>query len=151
MWARPACQSRLFLLPPLSPLLPRSVGGAGGFVRWWEKRVGLLLGAERVCGAPGGTTRHSREHRILARGHVVVGAAGPARAGSSAAVPGCGEERTVGECEHKARERWATGRCAGAVRMCDPGGAVACDDALVRKGPWEILFCWVVIIGTDGN
>ena len=81
-------------------MLPRSVGGAGGFVRWWEKRVGLLLGAERVCGAPGGTTRHSREHRILARGHVVVvGAAGPGACRIVCGLPGCGEERTGGERE----------------------------------------------------
>jgi hypothetical protein len=51
--------------PALVPISFTAGGpGAFGFVRWWEKRVGA-----RQAGTGGlGTTRHSREHRILTRG-----------------------------------------------------------------------------------
>lgn len=129
-------------------------GGRLGFVRWWEKRVGLAgwLAPAGVVRAPppgAGTTRHSREHRILTRGHVVVGAAGPARSLILCGLPAC-LHHPLGQLGVRVGCLSASSRVeaaresdrspAGARRPCECAIAVACDAPVRKPTPRKIPF-----------
>jgi hypothetical protein len=159
-WARPACQSRLFSSSPVARAHRAGgcgaspAGGGSGSFGGGKSVWGWLVGWPRrgLCGAPppeAGTTRHSREHRILTRGHVVVGAAGPARSLILCGLPAC-LHHPLGQLGVRVGCLSASSRVeaaresdrspAGARRPCECAIAVACDAPVRKPTPRKIPF-----------